>query len=429
MAIKVADKQWVDSWELMGRQVSQADAEYNSIGMIPGEKACANCRWFVESNACILVAGEINPTGLSKYWEKEPVYEVPPMPVVIVDGESDAKEGEGNKENGGLVADAKSSISKIAARVIAFATGGNIYSVHPAASAPSFSVKEMEDGSLRFFATFTNCFEDAEGDIFPVRGHKEFVGWADSHKSYPELWVWHTPGTKYGQVDWMDVSDGIVVASGLIDSGKEQLARDIANTPDMGMSHGYLYAEKSDNGTIEWYRSYEISTLPRAKAANKYTGFDLLNGELEMAFSDAKKEHLRTVLKVDDATITQMEKDSEALSANLKQLGISWKEEADTEVASLDGIDAKVTAIAAAVGGLAAKITEVETTAVKAATDAESASKSLDDKVAEAFEARTKQTAGVAASQSDENVVQGEKAKEVKDWFGPQMQIIERMVS
>jgi len=48
------------------RQVSMDSAEYDPLGASKTE-GCANCNWFVPSgDACILVSGDIVPTGYCK---------------------------------------------------------------------------------------------------------------------------------------------------------------------------------------------------------------------------------------------------------------------------------------------------------------------------------------------------------------------------
>lgn len=60
-----------DSDDFPGGLIDQDDerAQYDPIGgMKGGGKACANCHWFVGGSSCMVVAGPISPTGLSKLW-------------------------------------------------------------------------------------------------------------------------------------------------------------------------------------------------------------------------------------------------------------------------------------------------------------------------------------------------------------------------
>src|SRR5438270_1960159 len=82
-----------------------------------------------------------------------------------------------------------------------------------------------KDGGLRWFAVVSNNFKDREREIIPEAAHREYVSWADHSLNYPELWLWHAGAkSKWGTTDWLDVSDGFLVASGLVDRGKESIA-------------------------------------------------------------------------------------------------------------------------------------------------------------------------------------------------------------
>ena len=71
-------------------------------------------------------------------------------------------------------------------------------------------------GEWRWLSAYSNNFKDRDGEIFTEAAHKEFVRAADKLNRYPELWVWHTPGSRIGFCDFLDVSDGFIVASGKV---------------------------------------------------------------------------------------------------------------------------------------------------------------------------------------------------------------------
>jgi hypothetical protein len=411
-------KQWVDSWETMDRQMDPDSAGYDPVAGITGggEKACANCNWFVEPNGCVLVRGDISPTGLSNLWMAEQEYTTDPIPVTIVAGEASLTEPPA--EQPPLSVGIGANISSVVSGLIAKAKTALGRDEKPGMV---WSLKEQADGRLRFLCAPTNCFQDREGDIFPTAAHKEYVEWADNKQFYPELWVWHTPGTRLGQVDWMDVSDGILVESGLIDVGMEDVARGFKDTD--GMSHGYIYADtKEGSNLVDKYWAYEISILPRAWAANAGGMFNLTEGE--KMFKPEKKAYLKERLGVDDGRVEEFEKATSAFAESMKSLGIAWKD-ADTEEAAAATEQATMTdqqMIAQLIEGqqqLISAVTAITGVAVEAKSLATAASKSLDDAVADSIQAKVTQLPqGTAASGSKENVIGEAEAKPQLDWFG-----------
>lgn len=134
------------------------------------------------------------------------------------------------------------------------------------------------DGRPRLTFWVSNNFRDSDHppEILSAAAHQAFVEWSDKTGNRPEAWLWHEPGTRWGQVDWMDYFDGFLVESVLADKGKEAVAERIAADPDIRVSHGYIVPvggrDKSDWSVIQRYYQYEISPLPSGKEANKLTG-------------------------------------------------------------------------------------------------------------------------------------------------------------
>lgn len=146
-------------------------------------------------------------------------------------------------------------------------------------------------GRTRFVAVHSNNFYDREGEVFPAERHREFERWVDETKEYPELLVWHVPGARLGQADMITFdSNGFMVSSGTIDPGMEGAAERLGELGALGVSHGYYYDEKSDDGVFGRYRSFEISVLPLERAANELTGFAV--EEVPTMLPAAKKEAL-----------------------------------------------------------------------------------------------------------------------------------------
>lgn len=142
----------------------------------------------------------------------------------------------------------------------------------------TISVTKSADGTYRWVGIYSNGFKDLHGEIIPEAAHKEFAEYASKSGDYPELWLWHTPGTRIGVADWLDTHEGFAIASGTFDEGVPQPIIDtLLAEKDIAMSHGFRYriSDKSD-GVYSRYRSEEISLLPREHVANDLTGFETL---------------------------------------------------------------------------------------------------------------------------------------------------------
>src|SRR3990172_5414676 len=196
------------------RQVSMDSAEYDPLGASKTE-GCANCNWFVPSgDACILVSGDIVPTGYCKYWLTKEMHTPEPIPVKIV-----------------------KSMKSIFDSIFTFS--GN--SPNPAVQGGLRFYRKNDGDPLRFFTVVSSCFVDKEGPkgIIQKSAHKEYVDWVYETKNFPELWIWHSKGSRWGVVDWIEFDGSFLVESGIIDKEKEYIAKALSKL-DIGVSHGFL---------------------------------------------------------------------------------------------------------------------------------------------------------------------------------------------
>jgi hypothetical protein len=191
-------------------------------------------------------------------------------------------------------------------------------------------------GRTRWEAIFSNKYRDRDQppEILSERAHKGFVDRADAgYVDMPELWLWHTPGTRWGQADWLayDDSTGFALASGLVDEGKEHIAKALEEM-DLLVSHGMpiesIERDPADNTVIIRYDSKEISPLPSWAAANALTEFATLSKEqTEMAIPTEKREFLlQAGLAEEDVKAIEDRLESKAKDA----AGLEYK---DTETA------------------------------------------------------------------------------------------------
>lgn len=294
-------------------------------------------------------------------------------------------------------------------------TTHEMHGAMPVKARTSFKVYKDRDGQYRWLATVTNKFRDRDNppEIFSDAAHREFVGYLDKGGTMPEAWLWHTPGTRWGQADWAEYADGFVVMSGTVDPGMEHVAKALEGDGlDLGVSHGYRFRDGDQaDGVYDWYRSFEISPLPWDAAANPFTGIDVMRKESDMAFSAGKRAFL--VDKLGEEKVGQLERDTTGLAKALETAGIDYKEIPD-EPAPAAGVSVKdltdalapqfkeITEGLAGIKAQADKIPTIEAAVKDQGERIARLEKSEDQKVADLLTARSDRSAsGYRASQSD----------------------------
>lgn len=272
---------------------------------------------------------------------------------------------------------------------------------------------KQADGRLRWFARYSNAWEDRDGEILTEAAHKEYVSWAYENKLFPELWLWHTSGTRFGQADWLDFSEGFMHASGLIDKDREHVVESLKGQ-ELGVSHGFIASQAGKY--ITRYRDFEISVLPQERASVWTTDFNVLGKEDTMAFSKDRREWLVNVLGED--TVKSLESNTDAVAAQLKELGIEYKATApEPETAAPEDIKTFAETFSS-------QLSE-QTNAIKALTDAVSKikgdvdelKKTDDDKMADAFLARVKAATSVTRPTEQKDNVTAENTPPEPDFF------------
>jgi hypothetical protein len=172
----------------------------------------------------------------------------------------------------------------------------------------SFMVYKEADGAYRWLAIYSNKFRDRDNppEIISEASHRNFAKQVNSGQlPYPELWLWHVEGSRWGEADFVGYDDnGFAVSTGTVDKGKEWIAEALmTNGLDMLTSHGmpkeFVQRDPEDNTIITRHVTKEISPLPANVAANEYTGFSILSNEVkEMAFTEEDRARL-AVLGID----------------------------------------------------------------------------------------------------------------------------------
>lgn len=191
-----------------------------------------------------------------------------------------------------------------------------------------FSSFKDTSGEWRWLAIHSNKFRDRDKEIFPETAHKQYVAMADALGIYPELWLWHTPGSRIGYADFVEYHDGFMLSSGHYDEGQEKAAQWLHdNGEKLGVSHGYRYPlDEKEQGSINAYFTFEVSPLPAARASNPWVLFSSMAGK-EAVMREDKRDFLVEVLGEEKAAkidkgLTQFRKD-------LEEAGVDWKDVSD----------------------------------------------------------------------------------------------------
>lgn len=289
----------------------QDEVNYITVSSSKG-KMCANCRWFIASgtfgddgdgdNDCHLICEypqPILPTGLCDRWEAIPAPPEPqapePIPAYLVEppAQDDMDDGsymlssvrEGRQQNRYNV----DRIKKIYAEVKAMMEDAGISLEDKARKLlnkpdPNAPFRIFKTGDNYYWiARHTNNFEDLDGEILSEKSHDDYIARVDMGiVPTPELWIWHTEGTRLGQADTLFREGHFVYAVGHFDD-TPQAQKAISyfeKAYDLGLSHGFTAPEWAfKDGVYDRYNTFEISVLPNKAAANPYTSFE----EIKMA--------------------------------------------------------------------------------------------------------------------------------------------------
>lgn len=274
--------------------------------------------------------------------------------------------------------------------------------------------KDEQTGRTRVLMRVSNMFKDRHGEIITSEAHKGFVRYLDSNPDkMPEFWAWHEFGSRWGQADAVDFSDGFLTASGLVDEGMDHVAKALARR-DYGVSHGFRGVSLTGKGFIDAYASFEFSPLPRDKAANIITGVMMLK---EKGMNKEKRQAFLNI-GIPEETLVKWEADSRDISEVLiKEFGIQFKDtepEPEPEPEPVPTPPGEPT-LADVLGQITKLVNRMD---AQENVTKELASK-VDDSVASVLEAAIApgQTKGHVATQSKDNKPSDEQVKKDDTWL------------
>jgi hypothetical protein len=179
------------------------------------------------------------------------------------------------------------------------------------------------------YSRHTNNFQDREKEILPESAHVGYEARVDAGLvPPPELWSWHTGGSRQGVAERVFYDNHIMNAVGVFDDTPEgETARKFyeRNAGKIELSHGFTFPKWAlKDGIYEEYNSFEISTLPIGAAANPYTTFEEINA---MALSDEKRQWLESTIGKERTE--KLLSENEKMGKAIEEMGAKYKDFAD----------------------------------------------------------------------------------------------------
>lgn len=287
---------------------------------------------------------------------------------------------------------------------------GRLFGGSKTARREGLLVVKQADGRMRWFARYSNAWEDRDREILTEASHKEYVDWAYKNNTFPELWLWHTKGTRFGSADWLDFSHGFAHASGLIDVGREPVAYKLAKMSGIGMSHGFVSAQTGKYITA--HRTFEISVLPLSRAAVWATDFNLVQAADRKDYETMFGERRGFLVEVlGEEAVKGLEASSESMAKALTDAKVDYKEAGEDKSAALvSEIEGVKEALVSVVGAL--QIAQKDIIELKKTRD-----ESLEDAFASKVAKALANGGVVRPTESTQNVVAEKDAPPQVDFF------------
>ena len=200
-----------------------------------------------------------------------------------------------------------------------------------------FMVYKEADGSTHWIARYSNNFRDQDNppEIISSASHQRFVDRVEKGLApLPELWIWHVKEWRIGQTDWVtyDPDTGFAVAGGHSLPGMDEAFDRLASKETLvshGMPKSLIVRDEKDPTIILEHETRELSPLPPRSAANKLTGFVVLDPELKeanMAIPADKRETLKKEYGFTEEMLVKIEAANAADASKALDEGLEHKE-------------------------------------------------------------------------------------------------------
>lgn len=215
--------------------------------------------------------------------------------------------------------------------------------------APGFMLFKGKNDEWQWIARYSNKFRDDDrpSEIISDDSHKKFVALAKAGAvPAPDLWLWHEPDWKWGVGEWVTYDDsGFAIAGGRVIPEFNELAESMSKARNIRVSHGMpiwsIKRASEDKSIIVEHITKEISPLPDWAAANKFTGFYVLQEEQEsddMSISMKDKAALMQEHGISSELLDRLEAFNSADAQKAVAEGYEFKE-AGNEASSHEDTD------------------------------------------------------------------------------------------
>lgn len=211
-----------------------------------------------------------------------------------------------------------------------------------------FTIEKDRAGNYRWIGWASGHWRDQDygrhekGELIPSEAHQRFIKWLDAKPGLraPQLWAWHTPGTATKHAaDWWDYADGFLVLSGPLTKAEGERLAKLAKKVSLAMSHGFLgWNIDAESGVIGDYRSYEVSYLPRQKAAAVWTAFETIRKEAAAMLNPDKRAFL--VAAIGEDRVRDLEAETKGAARTLDAVLESKEADEPEEPAAGEGAPA-----------------------------------------------------------------------------------------
>jgi hypothetical protein len=218
-------------------------------------------------------------------------------------------------------------------------------------------------GDWWFLGIYSNKFEDRDEEILSEKSHLEYIQWLKDSGFKPVITVLHQP--KMPQVFWPVVFDkfedkpdklsaivkgiykdfgfaeaqrvmyvnGFTVVAAKVFEDKKHIAETLSKESDLGMSHGFIVRDFSDN-IVNKYRTFEMSVLKRKRAANFIT-LSLFAAKEKLGMADSKgfSDDDRQFLAVayGEEVADSIEQGTKNIEEMLREAGLNFKDFTEDE--------------------------------------------------------------------------------------------------
>lgn len=198
-------------------------------------------------------------------------------------------------------------------------------------SGDGFKIIKGKDGKYYWISLYSNnaLDDDVPQEIISSKSHRNYVKMVDAGEvPPPELWMWHTKEWKIGQATWVgyDEDSGVAMAAGYFEDYAIPAAKALQGA-DLLVSHGmYGSSIVKEGNTINAHVTYEISPLPPWAAANKFTGFVILNKEATMLSATKRDALIDSIPGIVLGDVTAIEAANAATSKKIDDEGLTRKD-------------------------------------------------------------------------------------------------------